>query len=250
MPTASCSEKTTRCTGASAILLCNRDSIDSLPKKWTHKAHLFPVSGISVEDLSFPIKAKSENKPFNVVSAGTLIRVKGFGLAIKSFKEFSDSHPDSKLSIFGSGPEEARLKVLVRQTGLQDKVEFVGAVPRNVLIERIASSDVFLFPSLRDGGGTVVVEAMSVGKPVVCLDIGGPGMHITEDCGIKVTPSSPKETIRGLAEALERLYLDRELGFRMGRAARDRAALNYHWDKLGDRLNVIYQTTMTGLFSE
>ena len=85
---------------------------------------------------------------------------------------------------------------------------------------------------------------MSVGRPVVCLDLGGPGMHITDDCGIKVAPSSPKETIRGLAKALERLYSDRKLGSQMGKAARDRAEQNYHWDKLGDRLNVIYQEVM------
>ena len=229
---------------ASAILLCNRDAVDSLARKWTHKAHLFPVSGVSTDDLSSLAEVRPTNDKFNVVSAGSLIRVKGFGLTIKSFKEFSDSHPDSQLTIYGSGPEEPRLRELVQQAQLQDKVELAGAVPRDVLLNQIASCDVFLFPSLRDGGGTVVIEAMSVGTPVVCLDIGGPGMHITNDCGIKVAPSSPEETIHGLAEALERLYLDREMGCRMGHAARERAAQVYHWDKLGDRLNEIYQATL------
>lgn len=229
---------------ASAILLCNRDSVDSLPKRWTHKAHLFPVSGVSAEDLRSSTAATSSNDRFNVVSAGSLIRVKGFGLTIKSFREFSESHPNSQLTIYGSGPEEPRLREIIEQFQLQDKVKLAGAVPRNVLLDQIASSDVFLFPSLRDGGGTVVIEAMSVGRPVVCLDLGGPGMHITDDCGIKVTPGSPKETIHGLAAALERLYLDREMGCQMGKAARDRAAEVYHWDKLGNRLNEIYQATM------
>ena len=107
---------------ASAILLCNRDSVDSLPKKWTHKAHLFPVSGVSTEDLNWSTGERSEHDNFNVVSAGSLIRVKGFGLTIKSFKEFSDSHPDSRLTIYGSGPEERRLRRLVEQAQLQDNV--------------------------------------------------------------------------------------------------------------------------------
>jgi len=55
---------------------------------------------------------------------------------------------------------------------------------------------------------------------------------------------APKETITSLAKALERLYLDRDLGSRMGKAARERAAQNYHWDKLGDRINEIYQTAL------
>ena len=86
----------------------------------------------------------------------------------------------------------------------------------------------------------MVIEAMSVGKPVVCLDIGGPGMHVTEECGINITPRSPEETVRELAEALERLYLDKGLRLQLGKAARERAERTYHWDRLGERLMEIY----------
>ena len=81
---------------ASAILLCNQDSINSLSLRWTHKAHLFPVSGVSTEDLGI-VKERNNGGPFQVVSAGSLLRIKGFGLAIKSFSEFSSKHPDSQL---------------------------------------------------------------------------------------------------------------------------------------------------------
>jgi glycosyltransferase involved in cell wall biosynthesis len=85
---------------------------------------------------------------------------------------------------------------------------------------------------------------MSLGRPVICLNIGGPGMIITDDCGVKITPGSPKTTVHDLAAALERLYLDCDLRNLMGKAARDRVAETYHWDKLGDSLNLIYKTTM------
>ena len=228
---------------ASAILLCNRDSVVSLPKRWKHKVHLFPVSGVSTHDLSFSAAATADRSQFHVLSAGSLIRVKGFALAIRAFSEFSCNHPESRLSIVGSGPEDLRLRHLVRETGVAGKVELAGAKPRDQLLHQMAACDVFLFPSLRDGGGTVVIEAMAVGKPVVCLDIGGPGMHITDECGIKITPSSPEATVHELAQALERLYLDHELRSRLGEAARERAEQNYHWVKLGDRLNEIYQET-------
>jgi glycosyltransferase involved in cell wall biosynthesis len=105
----------------------------------------------------------------------------------------------------------------------------------------MAYSDVLLFPSLRDGGGTVVIEAMSAAKPVVCLDIGGPGLHINEECGIKLVPTSPSDTVRNLADALERLYLSEDLRIKLGQAARERVEREYHWDKLGDRLMALYQ---------
>jgi glycosyltransferase involved in cell wall biosynthesis len=86
----------------------------------------------------------------------------------------------------------------------------------------------------------VVIEAMSAARPVICLDAGGPGLHIIESCGIKVDPQSPTKTVAGLAAGLERLYLDEGLRQRMGAAGRERARESYHWDKLGDRLMEIY----------
>ncbi|MQF66928.1 glycosyltransferase family 4 protein [SAR202 cluster bacterium AD-802-F09_MRT_200m] len=226
---------------ASALLLCNRDSIAKNPKEWSHKAHLFPVSGVSSEDLARTPSITPNHNQFSALSAGSLIKVKGFGLAIKAFEKFSKNHPDSMLTIAGSGPEETRLRRLIDRYQLSEKVQVIGAIPRDELLTRMESSDVLLFPSLRDGGGTVVIEAMSLGKPVVCLDIGGPGMHITDECGIKITPSSQEETVRDLADALELLYSDKELRFTMGQAAREKAKRDYHWDHLGDRLAEIYQ---------
>ena len=228
-----------------AIMVCNRDSLSIIPKKWSHKTYLFPVSGVTTEDLEVSAQAKENADNFNVFSAGSLLRIKGFGLAIKSFKQFSDKHPDSKLTIAGRGPEEPNLRSLISESHLEDKVQLLGAISRSDLMDRMASSDVLLFPSLRDGGGTVVIEAMSAARPVVCLDAGGPGLHITESCGIKVDPQSPTKTVAGLAAALERLYLDDGLRRRMGAAGRERARESYHWDKLGDRLMEIYKRVLS-----
>ncbi len=164
---------------------------------------------------------------------------------MKAFKEFTEKRPDSRLSIIGRGPEETRLRTLVQKSGLNSKVKFWGEMPRDTLLSMIASSDVLLFPSLRDGGGTVVIEAMSVAKPVVCLDAGGPGMHINDECGIKITPGAPQDTVMELANALDRLYSDEGLRHKLGGAARERAEQMYHWDRLGDRLMEIYQIAVT-----
>jgi glycosyltransferase involved in cell wall biosynthesis len=106
--------------------------------------------------------------------------------------------------------------------------------------------DAFLFPSLRDGGGAVVVEAMAAGKAVICMDLAGPGTHITEECGIKIPARSPEETNALMDQALERLYQDRPLCVRMGQAGRARAEQVYRWDHLGDRLSKIYQEVSGG----
>ena len=87
----------------------------------------------------------------------------------------------------------------------------------------------------------MVVEAMSMGTPVVCLDLSGPAMHVTQESGIKIAASSPERAVEQMEMALERLYLDLEMREKMGDAARKRARFVFHWDHTGDRLNEIYQ---------
>ena len=229
---------------ASHILVCNSEADSAVPTRWSHKVHLFPVNGISSEDLMPAGPMPEDNGSFRILSAGTLIKVKGFGLSIKAFKEFVDRNPNGSLSIVGSGPDEPHLRDIVHRAQLETKVHFLGWMPRNELQSEMASCDVFLFPSLRDGGGGVVVEAMAAGKPVVCLDLSGPGMHVTSDCGVKVNPGPPGRVVQDLAAALEHLYRDGELRRKLGNAARERARTEYHWDKLGDRLMKYYSHSL------
>jgi glycosyltransferase involved in cell wall biosynthesis len=76
------------------------------------------------------------------------------------------------------------------------------------------------------------------------MDLAGPGLHVTESCGIKITPQTPGQTAQGIADALERLYQDRGLLARMGKAARQRVEDAYVLDKLGDRLLGIYESVL------
>jgi glycosyltransferase involved in cell wall biosynthesis len=244
---------------ARKLLVCNRESLEAIPKRFQHKATLFPVNGISPEDLALIAgrngsRASRNEKPtdssamvlkeFRVLSAARLIALKGYGLAIRAFKPFADQHADARMVIVGDGPDLPRLQRLVGSLQLSEQVLFPGWMDRNALVANMCSSDVFLFPSLRDGGGAVVVEAMAAGIPVVCMDLAGPGMHITEECGIKIPALSPDKTIDLMAQALERLYQDKDLRLGMGQAGRIRAEQVYSWDHLGERLLGIYEEVL------
>ena len=78
----------------------------------------------------------------------------------------------------------------------------------------------------------------------VGVDMAGPGIHVTEDCGIKIPARSPDEAIELMAQALERLYQDRDLRSKMGQAGRTRAEQVYTWDHLGERLRKIYEEVL------
>jgi len=231
---------------AKAIMVCNRESLESIPGSRRDKVSIFPVNGISSEDLSLTVPRERGQQKFRVISAGSLIRVKGFGLAIRGFLKFAAEHPESEFSIVGSGPEALHLKEIIREFKAEDRVHMIPAVARNELLKMMGDYDVFLFPSLRDGGGAVVVEAMSAGTPVICLDCGGPAMHIDSTCGIKIEPVSSQKAVSDIASALERLYSDPKLRKSLGDAAREHVTREYHWDRLGERLMEIYKPFLSG----
>lgn len=148
--------------------------------------------------------------------------------------------------IIGKGPEEGRLRRLIGELGLGDSVRIQDWLPREEVLKEMRSSDVFLFPSFRDGGGAVVVEAMASGLPVICLDSGGPGSHIQAGWGIKVGPASAEDVAREMGRALRTLYDDEGLREALGEAARKRAAAYYLWNAHGDRLLEIYRSIVPG----
>jgi len=232
---------------ARAILVCNREALDNLPPKWRRKAELFPVNGISQEDLRIIDRVAprhSRNGTLRILTAGSLLPLKRFDLAICAFARFAASHGNAVLNVAGDGPEREHLQRLAAKTGVRERVRFLGHLARPKLLERMAWSDIFLFTSTRDGGGAVVVEAMAAGLPVVCIDVAGPGAHVGPGCGLKVAPQIPRITISGLAESLSSLAADDWRRAAMARRSRERAQREYHWDRLGERLAGIYERAL------
>jgi len=231
---------------ARAVLVCNRETQARMPRKYQGKILHFPVNGIAAEDFCrWESGPPGKEGRFRVITAGRLHRLKGFSLAVRAFGAFAEKHPASEMVIIGEGPEEGRIRGLISRLGLEDKIRILPWLPRREVLANMRSSDVFLFPSFRDGGGAVVVEAMGSGIPVVVLDSGGPGAHVEEAWGIKVTPESRDSVIKGMASALETLCADDALRHRLGAAGRKRALEFYAWDRLGDRMRDIYENAVS-----
>ena len=231
---------------ALAILVCNTDTEDKI-KTNEKKLFFYPVNGISSKELiSPPDTLVEKSSVFKIIYAGRLDAIKGINLGIEAFHVFSRKFPKSSFKIVGVGPERDRLASLVESLNIQDKVEFIPWVEREELLEQLRLSDVLLFPSFRDGGGQVVIEAMGCGKPVIGLNVGGPGFHIQKEWGLKIEPKNPGYTIQEMAKALEILYLDGDLRKNMGAAGRRRTEEFYLWERLGDQLQRIYQEVLPG----
>jgi glycosyltransferase involved in cell wall biosynthesis len=232
---------------AKVLLMANHEALDALPARWRKKAQLLSVSGVSPSSIPHDLASTPSHAQFRLLTAGRLVPLKGFDLAVRAFGVFLDrlrregQGKGTELRIVGDGPERSRLQELIKGLRLEDRVHMVNWMAREELFREMVECDVLLFPSLRDGGGLVVVEAMAAGKPVVCLDLGGPGLHVTEACGVKVPAHSPEQAVQDLAAALARLYLDPALRQQMGRAARQRAEQVYDWDCVSERVIEAYK---------
>lgn len=225
---------------ARAILVCNRETRVKVPKSFVGKAVFFPVNGISREDLGPDYAIERTDRPLRVFTAGRFHRLKGFALAVRGFAAFVRDHPGAEFVVVGGGPEEKNLGRLIRELGLEACVHVKPWLPRAELLREMRSSDVFLFPSFRDGGGAVVVEAMASSLPVVALDSGGPGLHVEPEWGFRIEPRSTAFVASEIARALAALADTPGLVRAMGRAGRRRAEEFYLWDRHGERLRDIY----------
>ncbi len=231
---------------AKAVLVCNEETRGKIPASGRGKTFFFPVNGMAAGDLELIDEAArtagpAPGGPFRVLTAGRLHRLKGFALGVKAFGRLAARRPEAEMRIVGKGEEEEAIRAAARAAEVEAKVHLVDWLPRSELLQAMASADVVLFPSFRDGGGAVVVEAMAAGKPVVVVDSGGPGSHIDPAWGIKIAPSTPEATADRLAEALERLAADPALRRDLGRAARARVEDFYLYDREGERMMEIYR---------
>jgi glycosyltransferase involved in cell wall biosynthesis len=161
-------------------------------------------------------------------------------LALKAFVEANKKKPDMSFKVIGDGTESKNLERISLNEKLNDKIFFLGNISRGNVIDEMNKSDIFLFPSF-EGGGMVVLEAMAAGLPVICLDYGGPGEMVTDECGIKVKPITLEQTIKDLADALLKLANDPEMRKRLGEAGRKRVEEYYTWEKKGEFIKEIYE---------
>lgn len=183
--------------------------------------------------------------PFRAVSIGRLLHWKGFHLAMQAFRKLHDRVPESEYWIIGEGPERSRLVRLALQLGISERVRFLGRLSRSETMQCIAETDVMLHPSLHESGGYVCIEAMAAGRPVICLDLGGPALQVTEECGIKVKAVTPEQAVNDLGTALVTLAENPELRTRFANAARRRAEKDFNWDTNGGLLVNWYSPVAT-----
>lgn len=194
---------------------------------------LVATSGSVQPHPADPAEVRAIRDSLGVPDGGRLIGVvsrlreqKGIDLLIRALSLLTYSAP-THCFISGSGPEEAKLKALARDSKIP--IHFVGH--QDHVDQWLHAADVVVMPSRSESFGRVTVEAMACGRPLIAARVGGLTQAVVHDeTGILVEPES--ET--ALARALDTLLAQNDLRTRLGAAARRRWEENYTIERMAD----------------
>jgi glycosyltransferase involved in cell wall biosynthesis len=183
--------------------------------------------------------ARSGSGRLELLFVGRLSVEKGVDLLIRSAAVLQDQGIAFHLRIAGSGLDAESLRLQTTAMKLDERVEFLGTVPRKNLGALYQSADVLCVPSRSEPFGIVVLEAMAAGVAVVATRVGGIP-YVVEDgvTGLLCPADDPV----ALAAALRRCAAERESTRAMGLAGLDRVARQFNWPKIGERLAEVVLT--------
>jgi glycosyltransferase involved in cell wall biosynthesis len=187
--------------------------------------------------------SKAATGQVHFIFLGRLIDSKAVDLVLEAFPAVV-AQTDAVLEIIGDGDLRGELEAQTARLGIDSSVVFSGWLSQEQCAIKLQQADALVLPSLREGGGAVVLEAMAVGLPVIATNWGGPGDYLNSSWGILVEPASKEGFVRGLTDAMLKLAQSPELRQSMGCAGRERVRQHFDWERKVDRILEIYQQTI------
>lgn len=198
-----------------------------------------PENGIDPERFPEP-PARLAGGPLQVAFVGRLVPYKGADMLIEAAAPLVRSG-QVLLDLIGDGPEMGALRRQVADEGIAGGVKLDGWVEHRQLAARLGRSQVFAFPSVREFGGAVVLEAMALGLVPVVVDYAGPGELVTEETGFRVPLGSRETIVARFREILSALAANPEQAGLMGSRGRRRVQRWFTWPAKASQILEVYR---------
>jgi glycosyltransferase involved in cell wall biosynthesis len=216
---------------ATEIVATTAETLHQIPAAYRRKGRVQQAIGIDPQTIAKPsssmrpAKGPQARAKLELLYVGRLLPWKGLHLGFKAMTKLGNHIADVHLTIIGSGPDAPRLNNLAERLNIHGAVTWIPWVKREDLLGMYADYDVFLFPSLHDSGGIAVLEAMTLGLPVLCLDLGGPGISVDNTSGVVIATAGKNEdqVAEAIAEFIKKILADGSLLLRLSEGARRRA---------------------------
>jgi glycosyltransferase involved in cell wall biosynthesis len=215
-----------------AFSICDPDKIVTIHSGVEIDRYM--TAEVDIED-----KKKSlglDPKGLVVGTVGWLLPIKGPMHLLNAMARVWQSHPETSLVFVGKGDLEKELREEALRMEASGRVSFLGW--RDDIPEIMQILDIFVLPSLNEGMGRVLVEAMAAGKPVVASRVGGiPDLVKHGQNGLLVEPGD----VTGLSLAIRKLLIDKKMRDEMGMKGRTMAQ-NFGVEKMVEKIDALYSS--------
>ena len=212
---------------ASAIVIGSRDTWAQMPAKYYDKCVYIPENAIDPERFS-KLRTRTATNPIRAIFVGRLVPYKGADMLLEAVEPLAKAGK-VVLDIIGDGPQMQLLKDRIATNNIPG-VTLHGFVKHTELQDKLIEADVFTFPSIREFGGAVALEAMAVGVPAIVPDYGGLGELVNNDTGWLIPMGSRASIIEKLRSILTDLSNNPEQIDTKAPLAIQRAKTLFTWD--------------------
>ena len=223
---------------ASAIIVGSQHTLTEMPDGVRGKCIYMPENGVDL--ARFPAQPNRQpNRPLRCIFVGRLVPYKCPDVLIEAAEPLL-ARNDLSLEFCGDGPMMGALRQQAKDLGLTESITFHGNVPHTELQRIFSKADLFTFPSIREFGGAVVIEAMALGVVPLIVDYGGPSEHVTQETGFAVPVGSREDIAASFRRQLETIVANPDQLPAMARAGRARIEDRYAWEKKAAQVREIY----------
>lgn len=234
-------------SNARVILAANQETVETIEGEIQASVSVMLETAVEREVVMENERGEDRLPRFTFLWLGSLIPRKAANIGILALKEAIENSADVELWIAGNGSEEENLKNLVRDKGLSERVRFLGRIEKakvNALMDRV---DAFLFTSVRDTSGNVVLEAMSRGLPVLALCHQGVREMCDAESAYLVPPGSVEETIREIGVGMQKLQEDPVFAKRLSENGKKKISSEMTWDHYAEKMDASYFESVSSI---
>ncbi|WP_299601341.1 glycosyltransferase family 4 protein [uncultured Tateyamaria sp.] len=223
---------------ASAIITGSQSTLREIPTTHHHKCVHLPENAI--DPARFNQTAEQPGTlPLRACFIARMDPCKGTDMLVEAAAPLLKDGRMT-LDMIGDGPMMPEVRALVDRLGVADAVTFHGWIDHKTVQDIAAKAHLLTFPSIREFGGGVVLEAMALGVVPVVIDYGGPGELVITGTGFKVAIDDRPVVIAALQNQLEAIAADPTVLPKLGQAAQDRVLTHFTWPAKAKQIIEVY----------
>ncbi|HEY1851275.1 MAG TPA: glycosyltransferase [Candidatus Binataceae bacterium] len=224
---------------ASVILTATRATLEGIPERSRARCFAMLENGVDLRKFKAAPWPSSELSPLRLLFVGRLVPFKGLTLLLAAIARVKAEFRVC-LDVIGDGPMFPVWQAEAEKLGISALVNFRGSRQLDQVALAMRSAHVLCLPSIRESGGSVLLEAMASARPVLAVAFGGPAEIVDDAVGRAIAPGGVEAVVAGFAEALRDIVSNPEAWRDRGLEGRRRAERSFSWDAKIDRTIEVY----------